>query len=248
MLDALLRSSAAAHHQPALMSSGEALLALRLRCVASVCPWSFLSGASVRGRADRAKKTASGLREGRASYRLRARVPLHTPTQAGVPDPVERMHEYQYSTYWHLQSGETTSAPPPPFRSCRVCSRPCHILPSCTPVIHPPRGLRASGTVTCLVGMRCNQHRKHPCPACRQVGDPFAQRTQLLVRLTAADPTSGQPCQPAVAQAESQSRALMIQQYWLSIYGRVGTIGLKLHSNSGDAARLMTLRDFRSIR
>jgi len=203
LLDALLRSSAAAHHQPALICSGEALLALRLRCVASVClcEWSVSAWAC-----RLCKKDCIGAERGQSIVPPTSEGTTPHTHAAGVPDPVKRMHEYQYST-----DTCNLARPPvhhrPPFRSCRVCSRPCHVLPSCTPVIHPPRGLRASGTVTCLIGMGRNQHRKHPC----QLAGTQAIRlpnARNATRPLAADPTSGQPSQPAVAQTESQSRAL----------------------------------------
>ena len=159
----------------------------------------------MRGRADCAKKTASGLR-GRPglvdSYRLRASTISPHTHAAGVPDPVKRMHEYQYSTNRHLQSGETTSAPPPPFRSCRVCSRPCpSFLPA--PVVHP-RGLPACvWHGDCLIGMgdAINIENIHAQLAGRLARLASRQAIRLpnarnATRPLAADPTSGQPSQP----------------------------------------------------
>ena len=168
----------------------------------------------MRGRADCAKKTASGLREGRASYRLRAKAPLHTPTQPACRTPSK---ECTNINTVHYSTGTCNLARPPvhhrPHSVAAVCAR-VHVLPSCTRSSPSQGRLRASGTVTCLIGMARNQHRKHPCPACRQgsAGRRSVCPTQAtqLVRWLLTRLLASQPSQPAVAQAESQSRARMI--------------------------------------
>jgi hypothetical protein len=110
---------------------GVARAALRfaLRCLLCLS----LSGASVRGRADCAKKTASGLR-GRPglvdSYRLRASTISPHTHAAGVPDPVKECTNINT-----VQTGTCNLARPPvhhrPHSVAAVCAR-VHVLPSCT--------------------------------------------------------------------------------------------------------------------
>lgn len=128
-----------AHHQPALMPSfmlrrGAARVAFALRCVAFSG-----GGASVRGRADCAKKTPPGAEKG--SQCQAGLVPrqqyghtTHPPCRA-----TKNAHAYEYRiiAIW------------PSFRSCRVCvcvqRRPCLALARQQ---FRPRRLRASMLVS----------------------------------------------------------------------------------------------------
>lgn len=115
-----------------MLRRGVTRVALRftLRCLCL-----SLSGASVRGRADCAKKTASGLRRQPMSRRL---VPLVSEHHHSTHPRSRRAGPRQKNARISIQyTGTCNLARPPvhhrpPFRSCRVCSRPCHVLPSCT--------------------------------------------------------------------------------------------------------------------
>lgn len=69
----------------------------------------------------------------------------------------------------------------PPFRSCRVCSRPCHVLPSCTRN-SPSRAACVwhGDSAVSSAWDAINIENIHAQLAGRLAGDPFAQRTQLL--------------------------------------------------------------------
>ena len=154
------------------------MLALRvalLRCVASVCLFEW-SGASVRGRADCAKKTASGLREGRASYRLRAKAPLHTPTQPACRTPSKEctnINTVQTLAIW--RDHQCTTAPIPEL--------PCVLASMSCPSFLHTRNSPSSRAACVWHGDLSHRHgtqstSKTSMPACRHAGDPSAQRTQ----------------------------------------------------------------------
>ena len=135
LLDALLRSSAAAHHQPALICSGEALLALRLRCVASVC----LCEWSVSARACRlCKKDCIGAERAEQSQR-RSRTACeqehHHSTHPRKPACRTPSKECTNINTVHYSTGTCNLARPPvhprPHSVAAVCAR-VHVLPSCT--------------------------------------------------------------------------------------------------------------------
>ena len=149
-----------------------------LRCVASVC----LCGWSVSARACRlCKKDCIGAERGQSIVPPTSEGTTPHTHAAGVPDPVKRMHEYQYST----DTGNLARPPvhhrPPSVAA--VCVRASMSCPSFLRTRNSPSSRAACvWHGACLIGMGCNQRRKHPCPACRQAGkqagDPFAQRTQ----------------------------------------------------------------------
>lgn len=114
----VLWSSAAAHHQAALICSGEASLALR--CVASL-EWSV----SACGRADCAKRTPSGLEDPWVRSQVSRTRKYYSTSERASTTPRSRRAGpdkecTNMNTVQESQSGEPTPSAAPSFRSCRV--------------------------------------------------------------------------------------------------------------------------------